>query len=336
MAFDLVDHELMIHKLRLYGCSGTSLQWFSSYLSGQYQHISYDGHFSDPLPVTLGIPQGPLFFILVINDLVLEAANAHLEMYADDSTLCTAAKSVEKTINSTLTAQAKPVYCWISINCMVLNVDKTEFMLLGTVKRLNSALKDFSVSENEYIIKPVNTHKLLGLHIDTTLSRTTNVSHICSKLCSRLYLFNKIKNHMPAFVRKQYYDGLVQPVIYYRCVIWGSGSHDLLLKVHKTVNMYARSMMNIRDKELIIPTIELFEILDIMPIDIHIKYFTGIQMYNILHVNAPSYLCKLFSGNDTIHNHNTRNSHSLHISKYKLVTGQRTFKFRVAHNFSLA
>ncbi len=64
-----------------------------------------------------------------------------------------------------------------------------------------------------------------------------------------------------------------------------------------------------------------------MPIDIRIKYFTGIQMYNILHGNAPSYLCKLFNVNDTIHNHNTRKSHSQHIPKYKLATGQRTFKY---------
>ncbi len=26
---------------------------------------------------------------------------------------------------------------------------------------------------------------------------------------------------MPVFVRKQYFDGLVQPVIDYECVIWG-------------------------------------------------------------------------------------------------------------------
>ncbi len=40
-------------------------------------------------------------------------------------------------------------------------------------------------------------------------------------------------------------------------------------------------MMDIRDKRLI-PTIELFTNLDIMPIEFRIKYFTGIQMYNIL------------------------------------------------------
>ncbi len=96
---------------------------------------------------------------------------------------------------------------------MVLKVDKTECMLLGTVKRLNSAPNDFSMGENEYVIKPVNMHTLLGLLIEY-LSWTTHVSHLCSKLHSRLYLFNKIKNHMPAFVTKQHFDGLVRPVIY--------------------------------------------------------------------------------------------------------------------------
>ncbi len=75
-----------------------------------------------------------------MNDLVFEFENAHLEMYTDVSTLCTVAKSVD-TINSTFTAQAKLVYCWISINRIVLNVDKTECMLLSTINRLNSGLE---------------------------------------------------------------------------------------------------------------------------------------------------------------------------------------------------
>ncbi len=65
----------------------------------------------------------------------------------------------------------------------------------------------------------------------------------------------------------------------------------------------------------------------IMPIDIRIKYFTGFQIYNILYGNAPSFICKLFSVNDTIHSHNTKNSHSLHIPKYKLASEQRMFKY---------
>ncbi len=52
-----------------------------------------------------------------------------------------------------------------------------------------------------------------------------------------------------------------------------------------------------------------------------------LDMTVLIYGNAPSYLCKLFRANDTIHNHNTRNSHSLYTPKYKLATGQRTFKY---------
>ncbi len=146
-------------------------------------------------------------------------------------------------------------------------------MLQDTIKRLNNAMKDFSVGENEYIITPVNTHKLLNWII--------HVRHLYSKLklCSWLYMFNRIKHFMHAFVRNRYFYGLVQPVIDYGYVIWGSDSHDLLLKVHKAGKMYASSMMDIRDKRLI-PTILLFKILDIMPIEIHIR--TSLEFKSII------------------------------------------------------
>ncbi len=118
-ALDLVDHELIIHKLQLYVCNDISLQSFRSYLEGRYQSVSYDGHLSDPLPVTLGVPQGSilgsLLFIMFMNDLILEVENTHLEMYADDSTLCTANESAES-INNNLTSQSKPIYYWINVN----------------------------------------------------------------------------------------------------------------------------------------------------------------------------------------------------------------------------
>ncbi len=107
-----------------------------------------------------------------MNNLILEVKNVDLEMYVDDSTICIAAKYVE-TINSTDTAHVISLYPWISVNSMVLNVNKTEFVLLCTIKRLNNALMDLSVSEIEYIITPVNTHThklLLGLHVDASLS----------------------------------------------------------------------------------------------------------------------------------------------------------------------
>ncbi len=102
---------------------------------------------------------------MFMNDLILEVENTRLAMYVDDSTVCTADESVES-ITNTLTSQSKPIYHWINVNRMVLNVDKTECMLLGTCQKLRDALKNVSVGEDEYIVTPILSHKLLGILVD--------------------------------------------------------------------------------------------------------------------------------------------------------------------------
>ncbi len=57
-AFDLVDHELMLHKINLYGCNTVSMAWSKSYLHNREQCVSYDGHLSQFGHVKLGVPQG--------------------------------------------------------------------------------------------------------------------------------------------------------------------------------------------------------------------------------------------------------------------------------------
>ncbi len=65
-----------------------------------------------------------------------------------------------------------------------------------------------------------------------------------------------------------------------------------------------------------------------MPVDVHINYFTGIQIYHIIHGNVPSYLNEMFKTNSQMYTHNTRNNKFLYLPKYNIVTGQRIFKFR--------
>ncbi len=210
-------------------------------------------------------------------------------------------------INNTLTVQSKQIYHWVTLNRMVLNVDKTECMLLGTCQKLRNALRYFSVGEDEYIVTPVSSRKLLGIHVDNTL-----------KLQSRLYLFNHVKYLMPLSIRKQYVSGLVQPVLDYGCVIWGNCNRYLHIKVHKMMNMYARSILDVKDKRQS-SSLKLFQTLGWMPV--HIDYFTEIQMYNSSHGHAPSYLNEMFKTNSQCHMHNTRNNKSLYLPKYNLVTG---------------
>ena len=59
-AFDVVDHQLLLKKLRLYGFDQKSLGWMTSYLSGRTQSVCIDGTLSDPLELLQGVPQGSI------------------------------------------------------------------------------------------------------------------------------------------------------------------------------------------------------------------------------------------------------------------------------------
>ena len=58
-AFDTVNHEVLIKKLRMYGCSNNSSNWFNDYLNNRIQYAKVDGIKSDSRTTRCGMPQGP-------------------------------------------------------------------------------------------------------------------------------------------------------------------------------------------------------------------------------------------------------------------------------------
>ena len=72
-AFDIVDHDLLLQKMALYGCSPSVIGWFSSYLRLRRQAVGINEILSKLVNVHCGVPQGsilgPLSYISFINEL---------------------------------------------------------------------------------------------------------------------------------------------------------------------------------------------------------------------------------------------------------------------------
>ena len=92
-AFDTIDHDILIKRLHTtFGCSGTVLDWFTSYLSFRTQSV-FIGHASTPSALKCGVPQGSvlehLLFTLYTQSLstVICQSGHSYHFFADDSQL---------------------------------------------------------------------------------------------------------------------------------------------------------------------------------------------------------------------------------------------------------
>ena len=73
VAFDVIDHNLLISKLECYGFSPTAIKLMKSYLTSRTQRVYYTGSWSHSRVLDCGVPQGsclgPLLYGIFTNDL---------------------------------------------------------------------------------------------------------------------------------------------------------------------------------------------------------------------------------------------------------------------------
>ena len=140
-AFDSIDHQRLLEKLRKLNVSDLTLAWFQSYLTDRTQRMRIQNSLSDSLTINHGVPQGsilgPLLFNIYINDLPSVCQNCNIKSYVDDSKLYVSFSN--KDVNGgldKLRQDLSRVASWCCENRLLISPNKTEFCVLGSNRML--------------------------------------------------------------------------------------------------------------------------------------------------------------------------------------------------------
>ena len=187
-AFDTLDHNILIEKLKFYGLTQSALTLLKSYLHERKQYVQINDAHSNVTLTSCGVPQGSilghLLFIIYINDMTLTSKYFKFIIYADDTTLM--GNLNEFDINKELSKLS----IWLKLNKLSLNVSKSKFMIsLHPRKKITIP----SLEINNTKLECVNRINFLGLEINAQLTWKDHVNKISNKIVKTLGIMNKLK-----------------------------------------------------------------------------------------------------------------------------------------------
>ena len=126
-AFDLVDHKILLHKLKLFGVSRAGLEWIKSFLQDRSQVVAVKDSKSTPFSLDYGLPQGsplsPLLYLIYVADAHLWGQDSFNAAFADDFNYSCIARSREE-VKTFLQTQSKKVKDYFENNRLLLNPKK--------------------------------------------------------------------------------------------------------------------------------------------------------------------------------------------------------------------
>ena len=320
-AFDMLDHDILINKLKHYGINGKPLSWFKSYLTNRIQYVEIEGTSSNMLHSERGVPQGsilgPLLFIIFINDIYRSSNEFKFITYADDTTLFSSLSAFVHESNhnmqdasTRINGEIRKVMDWLTVNKLALNVNKTKFMVFHYHQRTLGEADIPNLKINGSDIERVSEFNFLGLTINEFMSWNSHSKKVSNKVSRVLGIMNRLKHFLPFSALRLMYQSLVNCHLQFCILAWGYECKRVYNLLKKAIRIMTASKYNAHTEPL-------FKQLNIMKIEDSFE-LQCLKFYHKFKTNTlPAFFDNIFTRNSDIHPYGTRGRDQLHFFPYK-------------------
>ena len=305
-AFDTLDHNILLHKLKYYGVHEISLKLFESYLCQRKQLVEFNDVKSEYLTIQTGVPQGsilgPLLFIIYVNDLKNVCKEFTPVIYADDSALSTVLK-VPNSNNSVsaniLNNELNDISIWFKVNKLSVNGDKTKAMVFHSQNKKVNLPEIFIDNARIEFVKEFN---YLGITLDNNLTWKPHLNSLSQKIAKTNGIMLRLKHFFPVDILKLIYNSLVLPYLNYGILAWGSACERLFKLQKRSVRTIVKGKYNAHT-DPIFKSLSLLKINDILKIQEY-KFIYKIEN----HIIPEYFKSSMFTRQNQIHQYGTRHS----------------------------
>lgn len=283
-AFDTVDHDILLEKLRIFGFSDSAYDLFSSYLSCRKQYVSLDNCKSTLSTSNIGIPQGsvlgPILFPLYTNDFPSILACSEAISYADDTAIIFIGKTTAHA-EALANAELGRISYWAKGNKLTINGTKTKYMGFQS-KLIFSTDRSPKIFLDNCELEQVDYFKSLGVTLDTQLNWKAHIESICSKLASICFILLRIRTYFNCTLLKQIYFTLFHCHLTYCCESW---AFTFRTHLEPLVRLQKRAIRTITFSPWCGPSAPLFHDLQILPLALTAEMKVALIINKLLHNN---------------------------------------------------
>ena len=241
-AFDLIDHSLLITKLKGYSINPCIINWICDFLMNRQQRVKMENDiYSEWKDVVAGVPQGtklgPWLFLVMISDLEISSADGNV-IFVDDTT---SFEIVGKDKSRLMQSMDDEASLWSNDNMFQIQPKKCKEMRIS-FKKIPGIYENITIHGKTIDI--VRSVKILGVTLQSNLKWDEHINNIVKKASKRLYFLSQLKRaKVSSNELVNFYVTCIRSLLLYSCQVFHFNLPEFLNIMLKRIQKRAMNII---------------------------------------------------------------------------------------------